>query len=410
MSVATAGAIPSPARRAVLLSLLLGVTQTIGYGTLYYAFGVLAPAMSADTGYSIAAVYGLFSLAMVAGGVLAPRFGRLFDKYPPTLVMAAGSLLSALALAGWALAPGKAAFAAFIVTTEAVSILVLYEAAFASVAHLVPREHARRVITGITFVAGFASTIFWPATQYLLAQSDWRTVYLAYAMLHLAVCLPLHILIWRIYPRLSSDSAEQETLPEAAAAQAQTRAALRGRIMIWMLAGFAANAFVISAVHLHLIGLLGGLGLSASAALIGALIGPFQVAARVMEFATARRVSIHAASMVAAWALPLGLAVLVFGAPALLPALVFAAVFGAGQGLSYIVRGVLPLELFGREGYGALSGRIGSVRLFVSAAAPFITALLFERGGAQLALWAILAVALVSALALARVTLLVKGR
>jgi len=393
----------APATSPILASVLFGVTQTIGYGTLYYAFGVLAPAMAADTGYSLAAVYGLFSVAMAIGGVLAPRFGRLFDDHPPALVMAIGSALSALSLAAWALLPGKIPFAVLLVVVEVVSILVLYEAAFASIAHVVPKEMARRTITGITFIAGFASTIFWPATQWLLAATDWQTVYLAYAILHLAICLPLHLLLWRLFPRLPS---EPEVAGEASALPAVTRADRKRRLFPLLLVGFAANAFVISAVHLHLIGLLGGLGLASSAALIGGLIGPAQVAARVMEFSLARRTSIHMASFVAAWTLPAALAILAGGAPALAFAAVFAIVFGAGQGLSYIVRGVLPLELFGREGYGALSGRIGSVRLFVSAAAPFVTAILFERGGATIALVAILVIAIVSAVALSRVSYL----
>ncbi len=175
-----------------------------------------------------------------------------------------------------------------------------------------------------------------------------------------------------------------------------------------LLAGFAANAFVISSVHLHLIGILGGLGLGASAALIGAMIGPSQVAARIIEFAASGRTSIHAASIASAVALPLALAVLVAGAPMLTAALIFAVVFGAGQGLSFIIRGVLPLELFGRRGYGALTGKINSVRLVISATGPFITAFLFERAGAAFAVEAILAAALFSAAALLAVTVIAR--
>jgi hypothetical protein len=180
--------------------------------------------------------------------------------------------------------------------------------------------------------------------------------------------------------------------------------------MPYLLAGFAANAFVISAVHLHLIGLLSALGLGASSALVGALLGPAQVAARIVEFATARTVSIHAASLAAVFTLPLALAILMAGAPLLSAALAFAIIFGAGQGLSYIVRGVLPLELFGRRGYGAITGRINSARLFVAAAAPFLTAFVFERGGALWALGTILAVATLSAACLAGVTWAVRHR
>jgi len=185
-------------------------------------------------------------------------------------------------------------------------------------------------------------------------------------------------------------STEHGTLP----------ARLRSRVFPLLLIGFAANAFVISSVHLHLIGILGALGLGSSAAMIGAVIGPAQVAARVVEFASSARTSIHTTSLASAAALPIALAVLLTGAPMVWAALVFGLVFGAGQGLSFIIRGVLPLELYGRKGYGALTGRINSVRLVVSATGPFATAFLFEHGGARVAVEAIMAAALLSAAAL----------
>ncbi len=395
-----------PGARVFMVAAALGVTQTIGYGTLYYAFGVLAPKMAADAGLSLTAVYGLFSIALLAGGIVAPSAGRLFDRHEPAKVMAAGSVVCAAALVLWALTPGTVAFAILLVAVEVASVLALYEAAFVVAAHLAPSGQARRTITGITFMAGFASTIFWPLTQYLATLMDWRGVYLVYAGLHIFINFPIHFWLWRQF-RAGSKAAAAEPAPTAIE-DGTLPQALRGRVFMLLLAGFAANAFVISSVHLHLIGILGGLGLGASAALIGAVIGPSQVAARVVEFAASGRTSIHAASIASAVALPLALAVLIAGAPMLAAALVFAIVFGAGQGLSFIIRGVLPLELFGRRGYGALTGKINSVRLVVSATGPFITAYLFERAGAVFAVEAILAAALFSAVALLAVTIIAR--
>ena len=150
-------------RTSATVAIVLGVTQTIGYGSLYYAFGVLAAEMAADTGYSLTTVFGLFSLSLLTGGVAAPYAGRLLDRHHPGLAMAGGSLAAALVLALWAAVPGKAAFAVLSVAVGVVSVLVLYEAAFVAAARLCP-ANARRTITGITLIAGFASTIFWPLT------------------------------------------------------------------------------------------------------------------------------------------------------------------------------------------------------------------------------------------------------
>jgi MFS family permease len=403
VTVGSAGPAHADPRRANLaLALLLGVTQTIGYGTLYYAFGVVAPLMQADTGLSLTAIYGAFSLSMLASGLAAPSIGRLFDRHNPAIVMAAGSLAAGAALAAWALVPGTIAFVALLLIVQTASILVLYEAAFVVAAHYAAAGTARRTITGITFMAGFASTIFWPLTQWLTTVADWHGIYLVYAALQVFICFPLHLLIWyRLKPVIIAHDDADGSRTELGSVEDPH---LRRRIMPFLLAGFAANAFVISAVHMHLIGLLAAIGLGASSALVGALLGPAQVAARVVEFATARNVSIHVASLAAVLALPIALAVLMAGAPMLSAALAFGLIFGAGQGLSYIVRGVLPLELFGRKGYGAVTGRINSARLFVSATAPFLTAFVFEQGGAQLALGTILLVAALGAACLAGVS------
>lgn len=394
---------------AIAVAVSLGVTQTIGYGSLYYAFGVLTPAMASDTGLSLTSIYGLFSLALVLAGSVAGRVGALLDRRHPAMIMSAGSLVGAVILFAWAAIPGKPAFALLLIAGQLVSVLVLYEAAFVAAAHLVEPPLVRRTITGITFIAGFASTIFWPLTQWLASAMDWRGVYLVYALLNLAICLPLHLMLWRQFAPVGHDIAPASVHRSRSQQSVQADKIVRRRMAVLLTAGFAATAFVISATHLHLIGLLGQIGLAGSAAMIGALIGPSQVAARVVEFASAQRISIHAASIGSALALPLALAVLLAGAPGVAPAVVFAVMFGAGQGLSYIVRGVLPLELFGRQGFGAFSGKINAVRLYVSAGAPFVIAWLFENGGPQAALAALIVAGSIGVLALGSVAVLARG-
>ena len=396
-----------PAMRMLPVVVALGITQTVGYGTLYYAFGVLAPDMSADTGWSLTSVYGVFSLALLVSGIAAPFAGRAMDGVNPARVMAFGSLASVTALACWTLIPGRTAFAIFMIVVETVSVLVLYEAAFVVAARLVP-DRARRTITGITLIAGFASTIFWPLTAWLDGFLSWREIYLAYAGINLALCFPLHL--WLAGRRFARTGQEAE----ASEAPAGVRGTLRKpgprkAAFYVLLVTFTAIAFVMSAVHLHLIGLLTALGLGGSAALIGALLGPSQVAGRAAELAAGDRVSVLYVAFFATAALPCGLLVLAAGAPNFWAALAFAVIFGLGQGLSYIVRGVLPLHLFGIEGYGALLGRINSVRLFVSAAAPFVTAALFEGAGAEAAIAMLCLVGTLGVLSLVALFPIVRG-
>jgi hypothetical protein len=373
----------------------LGITQTIGYGSIYYAYTVLAGPISQDTGLSLSTIFGCFSLGLLAGAAAAPFAGRLLDRFDPARVMASGSGVAALLLGLWALTPGALSFAVFAVLVQAVSVLIFYEAAFVAAARLVPGD-ARRTITGITLIAGFASTIFWPLTAALVREMSWREVYLIYAGLNLLVCVPLHLY-------LSSGKAKARRKKQAdaetgVAAQPEgTTPHGRERRVVYLLLqiSFAANAYVIAAVHLHLIGILGALGLGFAAASIGALIGPAQVAGRVVEFVGGGRVSIVMVALFAAGLLPAGLLVLLFGAPGLTAGIGFAVLFGVGQGLSYIARGVLPLAVFGLAGYGALTGQFNLTRLLVAASAPFLTAVILDQGGTTAALTSIIIAAVI---------------
>lgn len=169
----------------------LGITQIIGYGTLYYAFSVLAPAMAKDLDWSSEWVFGALSVSLLAAGLTAPWAGRWVDRFGAGRVMAAGSAAAALALTCCALAPGKITFVLGLIAIEVASTFILYNSAFTL---LVQIDHARaaRNITYLTLIAGFASTILWPVTSALLAYLTWREIYFVFAATHLVVCMPVH--------------------------------------------------------------------------------------------------------------------------------------------------------------------------------------------------------------------------
>ena len=160
----------------------LGVTQILGCGALYYAFGVMAGLLTEDLGVSMPAAYGAFSAALLAGGLCAPFAGRAIDRHGARRVMAALSQAS-----------GLVSLCAAIVLVEMVSATVLNDAAFAALARAAGAAGARRAITLMTLIAGFASTLFWPLTYALSDAVGWRTTYLVFAVLQLIICLPLHL-------------------------------------------------------------------------------------------------------------------------------------------------------------------------------------------------------------------------
>lgn len=380
----------------------LGATQVIGYGTLYYAFSVLAPELAASFGWSVEWMFGALTVALLLGGVVAPFAGHLAERFGAARIMVWGSLLCAALLAAAAMAPNGWLFALALIGMEVASTMVLYATAFSALVQM-GGQGAQRSITHLTLIAGFASTLFWPLTSALLAVMDWRGVYLVFALMHLIVCAPLHL--W-----LSRQPAVSVPAPAATAAPVSEGGLLAGRqrrsAFTLMLIGFAVQGFTLSAVLLQMLPLLSGLGLGGSAVLIGSLFGPAQVLSRFVNMLFGRGLPQTWLAIIAAGLLPAGLLVLALTTPAIAGAVVFAILFGLGSGLTSIVSGSLPLYLLGRQGYATRLGWLSAARQIASAVAPFVLALAMGAFGIAPALWLVVGFGLVAVVAFAAIALL----
>jgi predicted MFS family arabinose efflux permease len=376
----------APAGRS--LALLLGTTQTIAWASSYYLPAILARPMAAAAGVGVEAVFLAVSLSLGVAALLGPLAGRAIDRSGGRDVLAGSSLLFAAGLALLAAAEGPWWLAAGWAVLGVAMAAGLYEAAFAVLARL-KGAGARGAITGVTLIAGFASTVGWPATAAMEAAFGWRGACLGWAALHLLLCLPAHL--W-LLPRTPPPAAPAPPPPAPEDAQADRRAmALLGFT-------FAATWFTSTAMATHLPALLIGMGASAAAALAAAaLIGPAQVAARVAEFALMRRVGPLASARAAALAHPAGVALLATTGVA--GAAPFAALHGAGNGVMTIAKGTLPLVLFGPSGYGRRQGWIALPARLAQAAAPACFALLLAAFGER-ALWVTAGLGLAAFLAL----------
>ena len=359
--------------------LALGVSQNIGYGTLYYAFSILAPDMAEHFAWSTEWIFGALSLALLIGGLTAPWLGALFDRVGPGRVMTFGSAIATVALVACAYAPGKAAYVAALIAIQVAANLVQYGAAFALLVQIRPHV-ASRSITYLTLLAGFASTMFWPITTTLHAQMTWQNVYLLYAGLNLFVCLPIHA--WLAHG-VTARSATKSAPPRVEGILSPEQ---RRRGFALMVTAFSLLSLSSSAVLVHMVPLLSGLGLGTSAALIGTLFGPSQVASRLINMVFGKNLPALQLAIVAAILIPGGVLILQFTAPSISGSMVFAVVFGMGNGLLSIVAGTLPLYLFGSDGYGKLQGKTMASKLVLSALAPFVMAFAMANIGIFLSL------------------------
>lgn len=383
------------------LTLLIGVSMTIGYGTLYYPFAILGPEIARDLGWSNSFVFGVFSFALLTSAVTASIVGHAMDRFGARPVMVFGSVLAGATLVNLSLVHSMVGFAIAMLLIELAARMVQYETGFAALTAIHGRK-ARRPIAHITLVAGFASTVFWPLIHWLLGFMDWRGVCVVLAVINLAVALPIHALI-PSGPRQRPDDADPAPAIREPGLLAPGK---RRAAFVQMAIAFAGGSFLMSAVHTSFFVILEELGRAAAlAALAGAVIGPMQVAARLIEMLTGERIASSVVGLISSASLLFGIGVL---ASALViegdvVIVVFAASFGIGQGLNFISRAILPARLFGTQGYGAVTGNLATVRLFAMAGAPVCTALMIAHAGivATFALFGLIAlIALAAAWAL----------
>jgi predicted MFS family arabinose efflux permease len=359
----------TPSERTRTVS-ALGVIEIFAWGSTYYLMAVLAGPMAADTGWSAGLLSAGVSVGLLVSGLAASQVGRLIQATGGRRVLAAGMCLIAagLVLLGSAQTPAVY-LAAWAVLGLGMSA-GLYDAAFSTLGRLYGRD-ARAAITQLTLWGGFASTVCWPITAWLVESVGWRGTCLAYAGLHLAATLPLSLFLMPRTPPAEETSHD----PKASARGMPGLLDLR---FLCIAAAGVALSVVATVWSIHLITILTAGGYSLTAAIaVGTLIGPAQVGARVIEMlGRGRHHPIW--TMVAANTLVLlGFLGLLLGVPAA-AALV---AYGAGNGLWSIARGALPLALFGPGSYARTMGRLATPMLLAGAAAPTVGGLFIEAFG-----------------------------
>ncbi len=366
----------------------LGVVMIFTWGSTYYLIAVLAAPIVNDTGWPLEWVVGSLSLGLLVAGLSAPTIGDAISRHGGRPILALGCLIIAVGLAMIAAAPNLAIFMAGWAVLGIGMAAGLYDAAFSTLGGIYC-EKARPSITTLTLWGGFASTVCWPLSAAMVDAVGWRGACFAYAAILVGVCLPL---ILAMVPQ-ATRPLKQSSID----ADATLVLSPRERAMFWLFAliQIIAGLFV-TIVAVHLLTLLQARGISlAEAVTLGALIGPAQVGARVLEMLGRGRHhpmwTLSAAVVLCAG----GLIVLAAGMPIVGLALIL---YGAGNGIFSIARGALPLSLFGPEQYAPIIGRLARPGLIAQAAAPMIGAILISRLGYDALLHVIAALATINVL------------
>lgn len=357
----------------------LGVAQITAWGTSYYCLGVLADPIATDTGWSRGFVYFGYTVSLLAMGAVSPWAGRAMDRLGGRAVMAAGTVLVSTGLYALSRVTSEGAYLAVWALLGVGMRLCLYDAAFAALVQVVPTR-GRLAISYLTLFGAFASTVFWVLGHYLNEAGGWRQTLELFAVINLAVCLPLN------WVGLARREPEARPIAEATADPARDGALLEGRRRTVALALFALvmslNGFVFSIVAVQLVPLLQAAGLATAAAVwVASMKGFAQFGGRVVEIAFARNLHAMTVGRIAIGVLPAAFLLLLVSGGNIALIVAFTLLMGASQGVITIVRGAVPLALFGPAGYGAVLGLLATPVLIMNAASPPLFALIVERWG-----------------------------
>jgi MFS family permease len=380
-------------RRVVITA--LGIGQILAWGTSFYFPAVFAEPIVAETGWSLGYVVAGTSLGLLVAGLISPQVGRIIDKRGGRPVLLASSLCYAAGLAGIGASPALPIYLASWVLIGIGMGTGLYDAVFAALGRMYGSE-ARTPITNLTLFGGFASTVCWPLSAFMIEHAGWRTACFAYAGLHLLLVLPLQMAVVRAAPATAAAAAggqqdHKETPP------------VRNEMLIFALlaAVLSIAAGIGSIVVVHLLIFLQARGLDFAVAVsLGTLFGPAQVGARVIERLFGSQYHPVWTMIASCTLMAVGL-VLLYGAVSAL--LLVILLYGAGYGISWIGRGTLPLALFGPVRFPRLMGKLAFPSLIIQALAPSAGAFLIESHGVNatigvLTLLALINVAVIGAL------------
>ena len=374
------------------LVLTLGVTATVSYGILSYAFAVFITPMSAELGWSKARITGAFSAAQLVAGVTAIPLGRWVDRHGARGVMTGGSLLATVLLVAWSRVHSTAGFYAVWALLGVASAAVLYEPAFAIVA-IWFRHDRGRALTLLTFIGGFASVVFVPLTTLLVERQGWRHALVSLAAIYAVLTIVPHALVLRRRPADiglepdgralgDADQSRAPLLPDRSHHEPEmsvaVRDAIRSRAFRWITVAFALSAITSTAISVHLVPLLRERGYSpgfAGAAM--GMLGLMALPGRLVFTPLGGRWSraTVTASIFALAAVAMGILLASRGP---IGVWMFVALFGAGFGAITPARAALVAETFGAKSYAAISGVLAFAISAARAVAPVGASLLYD--------------------------------
>jgi len=371
----------------VAVSVLLAIAQILVWGGSFFLMAMLAAPVVKDTGWSQQWVYGSLSLGILISGLLAPMVSRGVARIGGRLILASSGLIIALGLVLLAIAPNLPCFVLAWVVIGVGMAVGLYDPLFATLGQHYG-DNARSAITRITLISGFCTTLVWPLIAILIEHFGWRATCLVYSTGLALLVLPIYLCVFPKHVPIMQTPTAGTGIEQAPSTVAQERT------FKLLTAGFILASVIMTAISVQLIAVLQAQGISLAAALgIAALLGPSQVGARAIDMLIGRQTHPIWSALGSSVLVALGLLCVIIS-PAM--AALGIVLYGAGSGIRSIVRGTLPLALFGARLYPVVLGRIARPTLIAQALTPLAGGDVQERYGATVTMMVLGGLALIN--------------
>ena len=377
----------------------LGITQITAWGTSYYCLGVLAKPIVAETGWPMTTVFLGFSVALLVMGLISTSVGGLLDRIGARAVMAVGTIIVSAGLAALSQVNDSTSYLAVWAVIGVGMRCCLYDAAFAALVQVTPTR-GRTAISYLTLYGAYASTVFWVIGHYLNEAFGWRGTLIIFAAINLVVCLPLNwIGLARRQPPDRTPVAAAAPTASPDGPQLEGRERLVGIVLFALI--MSLNGFVFGVISLQLVPLLEAAGLAGAIAVwVASLKGHGQFAGRLVEISLGRNLKAMTIARIAILVVPASLVVLFFARGEVWQLAAFTLLLGGSQGVITIVRGAVPLALFGAQGYGTVLGLIATPILLVNAFSPTVFALLIDQFDWQNAMYVLFGCSVITCIAM----------
>ncbi|AVO47417.1 MFS transporter [Phreatobacter cathodiphilus] len=371
----------------------LGLTQIISWGTIFYGISVLAKPMMAELGWSFTFIFAGFSLSLLVGGIVSKPVARLIQRRGGRFTLTLGSLVGGAGLLMLSQVNDPVVYIAAWIVLGLASRLTLYDAAFATLVEIYGMQ-ARRPISVLTLFGGLASSIFWPICHYANEAIGWRGAWMVCALAVLVVCTPLHLMLPRFGVPIGGSDGNGAAGPDP---EPLVPADRRSFAVLMLTIAMAANSFITTALSVHLIPAVVAMGMGAAMAVwISSLRGVFQTLGRLAEILWGRNLDPFLFANISTGVMVIAFVPLAVGGVGVPYFFAFNVLFGISVGLATIVKGAVPLVLFGKHGYAGVLASIATPGLIVTAAAPTAYAAVLDAFGPVFGFVLLFLVALIS--------------